>query len=157
MENINKSLRKMCQMEQWRSKGWKAVQVKYGINIIKEAKDERHNLSHYTRLNSISVILHKELYHLWFSHAIEFENLLKLFSVCSLWKYFIVESPPHIHTPLISFETMECCKLFSFHLCRCLFMFNQLQIEKPLIHKIDSSIPFYMPRISIGNIFMMTH
>lgn len=61
---INKSLRKMCQMEQWRSKGWKAVQVIYGINIIKGGKDERHNLS--LRFDSISVILHKELYHLWF-------------------------------------------------------------------------------------------
>lgn len=64
MENINKSLRKMCQMEQWRSKGCKAVQVIYGINIIKGEKDERHNLSLYTRLDSISVILHKEFYHL---------------------------------------------------------------------------------------------
>lgn len=64
MENINKSLRKMCHMEQWRSKGWKAVQVIYGINIIKGGKDERHNLS--LRFDSISVILHKELYHLWF-------------------------------------------------------------------------------------------
>lgn len=150
MENINKSLRKMCQMEQWTSKGWKAVQVKYGINIIKEAKDERHNLSHYTRLNSISVILHKELYHLWFSCNWiwkPFEIIFCVFFMKILYRWI---TTTHTHTPY---------QLWNHGMLQALFisplplplpsMFNQLQIEKPLIHKIDSSIPFYMPRISI--------
>lgn len=97
MENINKSLRKMCQMEQWRSKGWKAIQVKYGINIIKEAKDERHNLSHYTRLNSISVILHKELYHLWFPMQLNLKTFWNYF-LCVLYENTLSLNHHHTHT-----------------------------------------------------------
>lgn len=122
MENINKCLRKMCQMEQWRSKGWKAVQVKYGINIIKEAKDERHNLSHYTRLNSISVILHKELYHLWFPMQLNLKTFWNYF-LCVLYENTLSLNHHHTHThPLSAMKPWNVASSFhfTFAFCRCL-------------------------------------